>query len=208
MKIDLHQSKSSMRAVAAPTVSTRIWRGTRRVLKNRAGVAGIEFAFIAPIMILMFIATVEFSQALTVDRRVPQIASSSADLIARQRKITPQEVNGVMQLIAHLIRPFDPNLLRVTVVNVIADIEDADTTTVCWSYQHNGGTNAYSEGQAYTLPEGIVEAGNSVIVAEVVYEYQPMIFQRFLTAGMPLRETFYLKPRQSSFVEYNGHKCT
>lgn len=197
-----------MLALQASLLPAHLRRAVGQLRRNRDGVAAVEFAFIVPIMFVLFIGTVEFSQALTVDRRVTQIASSSADLIARQRKTTTDEVNGVMQIIDHLIRPFDPSLLRVTVINVMADITDADKTSVCWSYQHNGGANAYADGQSYVLPEGIVEAGNSVIVAEVVYEYQPMIFQYFLTAGMPLRETFYLKPRQSSFVEYNGHKCT
>jgi Flp pilus assembly protein TadG len=197
-----------MRESSSSRLRRRVGRLVRRLRTNRDGIAAVEFALLLPIMFMLLIGTVEFSQALTVDRRVTQIASSSADLIARQKQITTSEVEGVMQIIDHLMRPFDPSLLKVTILNVIADINDADTTKVCWSYQHNGGANAYEDGQSYELPEGFVEAGDSVIVAEVVYEYQPMIFQYFLTAGMPLRETFYLKPRQSSFVEYNGHKCT
>jgi Flp pilus assembly protein TadG len=185
--------------------ATRLFVGLSRCAK---GVAAVEFAFLVPIMFMLFIGTVEFSQALTVDRRVTQIASASADLIARQKKITTSEVEGVMQIIDHLMRPYDPSNLRVTVVNVVAAINDANNTTVCWSYQHNGGASSYSDGQTYALPAGFLEAGNSVIVAEVVYNYQPLIFEYFLTGGVPLRETFYLKPRQSSFVEYNGVKCT
>jgi len=197
-----------MRASIRSVLPRRARLAARYLRTNRDGIAAVEFALLLPIMFMLLIGTVEFSQALTVDRRVTQIASSSADLVARQKHITTVEVDGVMQIIDHLIRPFDPSLLKVTVLNVIAGIDDADSTTVCWSYQHNGGASAYSDGQSYVLPEGFLEPGNSVIVAEVVYEYQPMIFQYFLTAGMPLRGTFYLKPRQSSFVEYNGQKCT
>ena len=42
----------------------------------------VEFAFIVPIMAVMFIGAVELSQAIIVDRRVTQIASSTADLVA------------------------------------------------------------------------------------------------------------------------------
>ena len=45
--------------------------------------AAVEFAFIVPIMGVMFIGAVELSQAIIVDRRVTQIASSTADLVAR-----------------------------------------------------------------------------------------------------------------------------
>ncbi len=208
MKIDAHMRKKTVAAPPVLMLARRVKLAARRLITNRDGVAAIEFALLLPIMFMLLIGTVEFSQALTIDRRVTQIASSSADLIARQKQMTTEEVDGVMQIIDHLIRPFDASQLKVTVLNVIADIDDADSTSVCWSYQHNGGANAYADGQPYVLPEGFLEAGNSLIVAEVVYDYQPMIFQHFLTAGMPLREVFYLKPRQSSFVEYNGHKCT
>ena len=186
----------------------RLRRLVRRMSRNNDGVAAIEFAFIASIMFTLFIGTVEFSQALTVDRRVTQIASSSADLIARQKTISTTEIDGVMQIIDHLMQPYDPSLLSVTVLNVQASISNANQTTVCWSYQHNGGANAYTEGQSYTLPNSFLEAGNSVIVAEVVYNYEPLIFKHFIRTTFPLRETFYLKPRQSASVDYNGNKCT
>jgi Flp pilus assembly protein TadG len=178
-----------------------------RIARNRQGMAAVEFAMLVPIMFLLFAGTIEFSQALTVDRRVTQIASSTADLIARQKTITSSEVAGVMEIIDHLMRPYDPSLLRVTVLDVMASISDVNKTTVCWSYQHNGGAATYTNGQSYPVPAGIVEAGNSVIVAEVVYDYQPLMFEYFISSTFSLREKFYLKPRLSSYVEYNGTKC-
>jgi hypothetical protein len=80
-------------------------------------------------------------------------------------------------------------------------------TTVCWSYNHNGGANTYTDDQPYTLPAGLVEAGNSVIIAEASYDYQPLIFSYFIRAAFPLQEKFFLKPRLSSYVEYNGRNC-
>ena len=52
----------------------------RRIARNNSGVAAVEFAMIVPIMFLLFVGSVEFSQAITVDRRVTQVASSTADL--------------------------------------------------------------------------------------------------------------------------------
>ena len=54
--------------------------------RDSRGVAAIEFAMIVPIMSAMFIGAVEVSQAITVDRRVTQVASSTADLVARAEK--------------------------------------------------------------------------------------------------------------------------
>jgi len=179
-----------------------------RMVGDSRGVAAIEFALILPIMFMLLVGTVEFSLALTVDRRVSQVANSTADLIAQKKKFSTSEVSGIMQIIEHLVRPYDPSRLRVTVLNVIANISDASDTTVCWSYEHNGGAGSYSAGAEYFLPEDIVEAGGSVIVAEVVYDYEPIIFRHFIKSAFSLSDTLYLKPRLSSYVEYNGQSCS
>ena len=41
------------------------------------GVSAVEFALILPVMITMYIGAVEFSHALTVDRRVTAVASAA-----------------------------------------------------------------------------------------------------------------------------------
>lgn len=178
-----------------------------RFARSRGGAAAIEFAIIAQLMFFLFVGCIEFGQAITVDRRITQVASSTADLVAREKTMTTAKVAGIMQIIDYLMEPYDPAELKVTVLNVVADIADATRTKVCWSYNHNGGTNNYVAGQSYALPTGIVEAGNSVIVTEVTYNYIPLIFHYFITSNFPLEEKFYLKPRLASYVEYNGTKC-
>lgn len=178
-----------------------------RLARDKRGVAAIEFAMIVPIMFFLFIGAVEFSQALTVDRRVTQIASSTADLIARERTITSSQVEGVMTIIDFLMSPYDASRLKLTVLNVYSAIDNASITKVCWSHNHNGGTHTYTAGATYALPTGILEKGNSVIVAEVRYDYQPLIFNYFIQNTFVLEEKFYLKPRLSKSVEYDGTKC-
>ncbi len=189
------------------TRNSNVRHRVRALLADRKGVAALEFALIVPILFMLLVGTVEFSQALTVDRRVTQAANSTADLIARTKAISTSEVAGVMQIIGHLMRPYDPTRLRVTVLNVIADVNDETNTTVCWSYEHNGGSGSYADGASYPLAAGLVEPGSSIIVTEVTYDYEPLIFHYFIKTAFPLKETLFLKPRLSSFVEYNGASC-
>ena len=170
------------------------------------GVAAIEFAMVVPLMILMFAGAVELSQAITVDRRISQVASATADLVARSKTLSTTEMTGIMEVAAVLVQPYDATPLKVTISNVKAAPADATNTTVCWSHNHNGGANTYSNGQAYALPAGVVEAGDSVIVAEVRYNYTAILFNNFGTSKM-LSETFYLKPRLSSYVTFSGTGC-
>ena len=176
--------------------------------RDAGGVAAIEFAMIVPLMLLMFIGAVEFSQAITVDRRVSQVASATADLVARSKTLSTTDMSGIMQVVEQLVKPYDHTLLKLTVMNVAASPTDATDTKVCWAHPHNGGVGSDSKNDPYTLPTGVVEAGDSVIVTEVNYAYEPLIFNHFITTTKNLEEKFYLKPRLSSYVEYDGNDCS
>lgn len=180
----------------------------KKFSKDSSGVAAIEFAMIVPLMLMMFVGAVEFSQAITVDRRVSQVASATADLVARSKTLTTTDMDGITQVVEQLVKPYDHTLLKMSIMNVAASPSDATDTTICWAYAHNGGAGSYSKNDSYALPTGVVEAGDSVIVTEVKYAYEPLIFNHFITSTKNLEETFYLKPRLSSYVEYNGDGCT
>ena len=175
---------------------------------NRKGVASIEFAMVVPVMVMMFMGIVEFSQAITVDRRVNQVASSAADLIARTDATTTTELNSIMNVVEVLMRPYSETPMKVTVSNVIASTSNAANTVVCWAYNHQGGVASYNAGDAYTLPTGVVESGESVLVVEVTYAYTPLIFKYFITGTIDFDDKFYLKPRLSSSIEFDSQKCT
>jgi Flp pilus assembly protein TadG len=175
-----------------------------RLRQDQRGVAAVEFAMIVPIMFALFVGSIEFSQAITVDRRVTQIASSTADLVAREKTITTVQLNNITDIAKILMKPYDTSLLRITLVNVGAKMTDANTTKVCWSHNFQGGTNTYAAGQSYTLPAGIVDAGSSVMVAEVQYYYTPLIFPYYMPGLTKLQDKFYLKPRVSSMIQKDG----
>jgi Flp pilus assembly protein TadG len=188
-------------------LNASVAKSVRQLALAKDGVAAIEFAMVAPLMLLLFVGSVEFSQALTVDRRVTQIASSTADLVAREKSVTTADMEGIMQIVSYLMSPYDVTPLKVTLLNVYSSMTNAGDTKVCWSYNYNGGVNTYADNQSYSMPAGILGTGSSAIVAEVTYDYQPLIFNMFIESAFTMEEKFYLKPRLSNSVEYNTKKC-
>lgn len=53
---------------SAKTANGSLQRLLQRLAGNAQGAAAVEFAMIAPLMFMMFVGSVEFSQAITVDR--------------------------------------------------------------------------------------------------------------------------------------------
>jgi len=115
-----------------------------RLRRDNSGLAAVEFGMIVPIMFFLFVGTIEFSQALTVDRRLTLAASSTADLIARAPNsgLTAQQVDRDLKIIEQLIAPYDLQRLYVKVMSVIAagtpGNPNALTYTIDWSRDNNG----------------------------------------------------------------------
>lgn len=187
--------------------------GLGRLRRDEKGIAAVEFAMIVPIMFFLFVGAVEFSQALTVDRRVTQAASSTADLIARapSQGLTSSQVDNELRIIEQLIEPYDLSQLTVRIVSVKANAvpgnPGAVNYVVDWSRDNRGGT-PYSRNSPYaSIPDGLLVAGESVIVAESSYNYTPLIFNYFIQSAFALEERFYLKPRNASCVHLQPINC-
>lgn len=195
--------KASIAAMAG-----RATRTCRELAACTKGIAALEFGYVVPIMLMMFLGTVELSQAITVDRRVSHVASSTADLVARQKSVTQTTLDTYMQIITQLMSPYNDDLLKLTIVHVHATVDNATQPKVCWSYNRNDngttrGVATYNKGDNYTgLPANLVTGGTSVVVVEVQYDYAPLILQYFIKTAMPMKEKFYLKPRLSASIQY------
>lgn len=184
-----------------------------RLRRDTGGMAAIEFAMIVPIMFFLFVGTIEFSQALTVDRRLTQAASSTADLIARAPNsgLTAAQVDRDLKIIEQLIAPYELERLYVKVISVIAQGTPGNPSalsyTVDWSRDNLAGT-PHSRGDTYAdIPQGLLVAGESVIVSEATYNYTPLVFNYFIQSAFNMTERFYLKPRNSSCVHLRPINC-
>lgn len=184
-----------------------------RVKNDNRGIAAVEFAMIVPIMFFLLVGAVEFSQALTVDRRVTQAASSTADLVARapSQGMTTTQVDNELRIVEQLIEPYDLSALTVRIISVravaVAGNPGAVNYVVDWSRDNRGGTPHGRNSPYAGIPAGLLVAGESVIVAEATYNYTPLIFNYFIQSAFNLEETFYLKPRNASCVHLQPINC-
>ena len=180
---------------------SRLVRWLRRLRRDRSGMAAVEFALLVPILATLLLGTLEFSQALTIDRRVTQIASATADLVAQTDKITTSDFNDTMKIVEQLMKPNPTAPLKISLVAVLADSNSQ--VKVQWSCAYQGGTQ-YAQGASYSLPSNLVTPMTHVIIAEVEYFYTPPT-GKFLIGGVTLKEKFYLSPRMGSVQKQDGN---
>ncbi|MCB1430467.1 MAG: pilus assembly protein, partial [Nitratireductor sp.] len=62
------------------------------------GVAAVEFAFIAPIMILLFVGTIELSAGVATNRKLSRLSSTIGDLITQSQTLTTNDIDNIMDV--------------------------------------------------------------------------------------------------------------
>jgi Flp pilus assembly protein TadG len=165
-------------------------------LRDRRGAAAVEFAFVAPLMILLYCGIAELTQGMMADRRTSHVASIIGDLVAQDTQVNQTEMNDVFNVGKAVIAPFPTSTLAMRITSVRADA--GGTPRVIWS-QTSGAMTALGAGGAVTVPTGLLAANESVIMAEATYVYSSAL-QKVMTTPITLSQKYYLKPRKGSEV--------
>jgi Flp pilus assembly protein TadG len=171
-----------------------------RFAKATAGLSAIEFAMIAPSMVVTFFGIAEVANYVIAARKVASIASTAADLVSQVTSVDDADMNDVMNSLNVILRPFNPNDAWIRISEVDAD--DDGALTIGWSDARN--ISPHTPGMPFEFPagidSGIVPPNQAIIMAEISFRYQTLIGM-FLTNGMTVSDTFYLKPRRSIHVD-------
>jgi len=168
-----------------------IFRTLRRFGGAPKGLAALEFAIIAPMMIFALFGSVELLDLLGANKRAQNVAASLADVVARDTSVSNTEITGLWSAADVLMFPDTAAGMQARVTSV--SIVSASSAKVVWSVGH-GGMTPLVNNAAVTLPSGMMIPGSSIIMTEVSYPYTPPL--HFLIAGsMNLDFTAYRRSR-------------
>lgn len=167
----------------------------RTLLGDMRGVAAVEFALVAPVMVLLYCGLAEFTMAMMADRRVAHTASVIADLVAQTPQVANSDVTDIFTVGGAILSPFPTTSLKMRITSVVADSNAVPR--VAWS-QGQGLTPLVVNATA-PVPAGLLAAGDSVVMADVQYAYTSPL-QIVLPNALNFNSTFYLKPRRSPSV--------
>ena len=173
-----------------------IGRRLGRLAGDERGVSAVEFAMLLPLMLTLYLGTVEVSQGIAADRKVTLTARTVADLVAQVSSINNADMTNSLSAAAAVMAPFSTTKLMVTVTSV--SIDAGGTATVVWSDALNGSPRAV--GSTVTLPAALTTPNSSLIWSEVRYAYTPTI--GYVVSGtLNLKDQIYMRPRLSDKVD-------
>jgi Flp pilus assembly protein TadG len=166
-----------------------------RFAADRRGASALEFALLAPLMIGLYLGTVEIAQGVSIDRKVSATARTVSDLVSQAKSVSDLDMVNILNAAAAVAAPYPTTNLKVVLSSVQIDAQGK--ATIAWSDALN--TTKRPKDQTVILPAGLALPNSSLIWAEVEYNYTPSIGY-VLTGPLKLSEQLYMRPRQSDSV--------
>ena len=183
---------------AASRPASRAKPRLARFWRDRRGVSAVEFALIAPVLILFYFGMDQLTEAMMAQRRLSLLTSSIGDVVARDTQLTDARLADVFKVGTVLMAPFTTSTLRMCLVSVASDATGRDV--VVWSEKSNSPANCPAAGAVLTtIPTSVLPASQSVIMSKASYDYSfPFTF--ITPNSVTFRRTYYLRPRLSDQV--------
>jgi Flp pilus assembly protein TadG len=180
-----------------------------RLLTDRRGTAAVEFALLAPLMVMMYFGTAELTEGLMASRKVSAVAATIGDLTAQAASTSTTQVSDIFNIGQTVMQPYPVTgtTLRMRITSVTVDANGSPK--VDWS-RGTTGLTGLAKGAVVALPlatkaaptdpnRPFIGAGQSVIMAEAHYAFASPV-ARYLPKISDMHDTLYLAPRQGAQV--------
>jgi len=170
------------------------WRLLRHFVKDRSGLAVIEFAVILPLMLAIALGTFEASRVVRAKMKADSAAQTMADLIAAQDAVNPETLANICLGARLAVAPYPGASLQAAVASVTNGVVD-------WTDTSCGAATAIAAPDKLATP--LIGAGaKSVIIVQTTYSYSSPV-PYLLPASIALTHTAFARPRYGPSVLKN-----
>jgi Flp pilus assembly protein TadG len=159
----MKNTSRAIRLLMRPLRSSRLGRHLAGLWAARSGASAIEFAFLAPVLIALYIGSFEITKA----------AGAVADIVARQSSVDKAFLSEMVDAAEATIAPDHTDGLTLKITGVT--IDSAGNAKVLWSWD-DAGTVPYVKGSAVTVPDDMRTPSSFLIHAEVSLPHTLLLF--------------------------------
>jgi Flp pilus assembly protein TadG len=167
------------------------------ILRDRAGVTAMEFALVLPILVILGVGTIEFGRMLLLSQKLQNGTFVLADLAARDKTLSADQLDDIFLALENVVQPFEFAGSGIAIVSSVSGTSSG-ATRVNWQRTGAGDFEATSTvgttGGPAALPAMLeVDEGETIIVAEVFYDFEPLY--GIAASANVLHKIAYVRPR-------------
>lgn len=171
-------------------------RTVRRLRGDRSGVGAVEFALIAPVLIVLYMGSLEISVAMSVNKKLARAASTVADLVTQSDKIDKTFLSSMVNVAQSVMTPYRSDGLRLKITGIAIDASGVGK--VSWSWQQDN-TKPYAVGSIQALPKDLAIPNTFLVRSEVEFDHKLLLImpdiQDIDIRTLNMKKTYHLRQR-------------
>ena len=181
----------------ASRVLDRVKQLVRAFRDARSGAGAVEFAILAPILLMLYIGAFEITVGMSVAKRASRAAGTIADLVTQtQGDVNKAKLDAMKSVASSIFVPYTPNNLKLKISGI--SISAAGVPTIAWSWQQDG-TKPYGVGAVVTLPADLKNPSSFLVHAELQVDHKLGMFlantMSATTSTIQISRDFYFRQR-------------
>jgi Flp pilus assembly protein TadG len=177
----------------------------RRLVHDRQGVGGVEFAIIAPMLIVLYLMAFELTMGLSVAKKTSLASSTIADLVARQDKVDKVFLASMADVSGAIFVPYASKNLLIKISAI--RIDSTKAAKIAWSWSTTG-VPPYAVGTSAPVPADMQVADTFLIRSELSVSHELMMylpgFSGTQTKNLTISREFYFRQRLGTEVVCQG----
>lgn len=184
-----------------------------RIVADRRGMAALEFALIAPLLLSMYFVTMEVAQGIEANKKVSRVGSMVADLVTQQQSISRSELEAIMQIGSAILLPYNRSMPDITVTAIKLTDETNAKAIVQWSRRLRDGAFMQGpvKGTETQVPVTLKIRDTFLIQVSAGLDYRPVLTwtaENKASLGLSaafdridMQESFFLRPRMTAEID-------
>jgi Flp pilus assembly protein TadG len=169
---------------------TRLAERIRHFGRERSGASAIEFAFLAPILVAIYVSSFEITTGYSVSQKTLKAAGSIADIVTRQDSVDKAFLSEMVDTAESTIAPSAALGLKLKITGVT--IDSSGNAKVLWSWNESGGA-PYTKGSTVTVPSDMKKPSSFLVRSELSIQHTMLLFFGSPNSLQPSSRTITIK---------------
>lgn len=176
-------------------------RTARKLRGDREGVGAVEFALIAPVLIVLYMGSLEVSVAMSVNKKLARASSTVADLVTQDETVNKAFLQSMLNVAQSVMTPFRSDGIKVKITGI--SIDSAGVATATWSWQEDN-TKPYATGSTQSLPTDLAIPDTFLVRTEIAFDHDLLLImpgiQDIDIRTINMKKTYHLRQRVGNSV--------
>lgn len=177
----------------------RLRRPARRLAGDTRGIAAVEFAFVAPVLVVMIVGILELSLRFRAIDAFERYVYQAGDFLSRADELQSADIDAIYNSRSQMMTPVPTaSMLDLEIASI--GIKDDGSAIQLWRRHRGQQPGSYDVTEA----EELGDPGESVMRVSATYRYTSPIGLVLGSETISMKKSLYFRPRVTRLIAIDG----